>query len=355
MKRYVEALFCGVLLLASAISNMASAQTGSIAAAQPHVNKAWAAAYEPGHDLTFLYEILCRAAVSERGPVEPLPEDSTPPSLAEWQATSPEERRITLAGVGSLYAEPTQVFDNLYFLGHHDDAIWALTTSEGIILFDDTYDYQVKELVTDGLIKVGLDPTQIKYLIRTHTDIYTGGKYIQDTYQARVIMAEGDWAMMEQQKDAAELKPKKDIVATDGMKVTLGDTTVTLYVTPGHTPGTISTLIPLKDGDQQHVGVLWGGINPRSVRHGVRYYPNLQEAYKTWVASIVRFQDIAATAGADVYLTLHPFYDKALEKMNALKYRKLGDPHPFVSKDNLDRFLTIEKECTEAQWARLGK
>jgi len=37
---------------------------------------------------------------------------------------------------------------------------------------------------------------------------------------------------------------RRDMVATDGQKLTLGDTTLTLYLTPGHTAGTISTLIP---------------------------------------------------------------------------------------------------------------
>ena len=61
--------------------------------------------------------------------------------------------------------------------------------------------------------------------------------------------------------------------------------------------------------------------------------------------------DIANKAGADTYLTIHPFYDGALEKIHALNYRKPGDPHPLVSKDNLTRFLTIIKECTDAQMA----
>jgi hypothetical protein len=40
--------------------------------------------------------------------------------------------------------------------------------------------------------------------------------------------------------------------------------------------------------------------------------------------------------------------------MNALRFRKPGDPHPFVSKDNLNRFMTIIKECTDAQLARIS-
>src|SRR5262249_32894195 len=186
-----------------------------------------------------------------------------------------------------------------------------------------------------------------------HGDRYFGARYLQDTYNARIIMSEADWAVMAKSNEPSELKPRKDMLATDGMKVTLGDTTITLYSTPGHTPGTISTLIPLRDGNQRHLGAVWGGMAPSFERYGVRYFSSLQETFKTWSASLKRFQDIAAKAGADVYLTIHPHYDKALDKLHALDFRKPGGPHPFVSKDNVNRFLTIMRECTEAQLARV--
>ena len=49
------------------------------------------------------------------------------------------------------------------------------------------------------------------------------------------------------------------MVATDGQRLTLGDTTLTMYVTPGHTPGTISTLIPVRDQGRPHLAAEWGG------------------------------------------------------------------------------------------------
>ena len=49
------------------------------------------------------------------------------------------------------------------------------------------------------------------------------------------------------------------MVATDGQKLTLGDTTLTMYITPGHTLGTISTLIPVKDNGTPHLVAEWGG------------------------------------------------------------------------------------------------
>ena len=53
-------------------------------------------------------------------------------------------------------------------------------------------------------------------------------------------------------------KPKRDMVATDGQRLPLGDTTLTLYVTPGHTLGTISILITVKDGGTPHLVAEWG-------------------------------------------------------------------------------------------------
>src|SRR5690606_28362013 len=53
---------------------------------------------------------------------------------------------------------PTRVFDNLYFLGDKNISVWALTTNEGIVLFDAHHDYQVEGTVIAGLEQLGLDP-----------------------------------------------------------------------------------------------------------------------------------------------------------------------------------------------------
>lgn len=359
MKRYLVPALSSAVLLFGGIGNNANAQGGgSKAAAQVHIDKAKAAAYRLGSDLTQLYETVCAAAMSDRGPVEPKPTDG-------GQTAEPFNTR-KIPPRSEWYSQPAKVFDNLYWLGSHGDAhsvpaisgdsTWAVKTSEGIILIDTGYDYSAKELITDGLKKMGEDPTQIKYVVLSHNhgDRYFGAKYIQDTYKARVIMSEADWTAMYKSNEPVELRPRKDMVATDGMKLTLGDTTLTLYIVPGHTPGTITTMVPLKDGNQTHLGVVWGGINPSLTRYGVRYYPDLQTTFKTWSGSLARFMDIMHKAGADTYLTIHPFYDNAHEKIKAVKYRKPGDPHPLVSKDTLDRFLTILKECTDAQLARVS-
>ena len=45
--------------------------------------------------------------------------------------------------------------------------------------------------------------------------------------------------------------PARDMIASDGHTLTLGDTTVTIYITPGHTPGTLSVLVPVRENGRR--------------------------------------------------------------------------------------------------------
>ena len=340
MNRYRVPVFCSVLLFIGGVAMEANAQT-SAAVAQAHVAAARAVAYQPEHDISETFDSMCR---------EPEPNSvitqlsSAPPPVA-----APRSRARS-----AWYAEPVKVFDNLYYVGssnQNNQSVWAVTTSEGIILIDSGYDYTVEDLVTNGLKRAGLDPAQIKFVIlhHAHGDRYFGAQYLQNTYGARLIMSETDWDVLAKSNQTEDLKPRKDMVATDGMKLTLGDTTLTLYITPGHTPGTLSTLIPLKDGNQQHLGYILGGRGATMEDYGVTYFPDMATTIRTWSASIKRFNDIAAQAGADVFLSIHPQHDKTFNKFTALRFRESGSPHPFVNEEFIQNHTTVMTECMEAQ------
>src|SRR5262245_51737595 len=42
----------------------------------------------------------------------------------------------------SWYTQPAKVFDDVYFVGTKDRSSWALTTPDGIILIDTTFEYE---------------------------------------------------------------------------------------------------------------------------------------------------------------------------------------------------------------------
>jgi len=125
------------------------------------------------------------------------------------------------------------------------------------------------------------------------------------------------------------------------MKLTLGDFTMTLYLTPGHTEGTISTIFPVRDGNAKHTVATWGGTLFNFGANRPRLVSYAQQAD--------RFRDIATKAGADVMLSNHTVYDGSKVKLPAVKARTAGQPNPYViGADAVRRYLTTVGECAKA-------
>jgi metallo-beta-lactamase class B len=343
-------LFLGIAALALSIPLIAQGPPTPIVPTNiPDVDRHIAAAKAAaGSDWDGLYSAVCGDAVSLSRP-------AAPRAGGAGRAGGGGGGRPGGGGAGraagggapagpprdSWHADPVKVFDNAYYLGMTEYSVWAITTSQGIILVDAIYDYSIADEVTEGLKKVGLDPKQIKYVIVSHghLDHAGGAKYLQETYGAKLIMSAADYDLLDQQNPT--WKPKRDMVATDGMKLTLGDTTLTLYLTPGHTLGTISTIIPLRDNGQPHVAAAWGGTR-------FNFGRNLEQL-KMYADSAARFRDIADKAGADVVFSNHTEFDGSKQKLPAAAARKPGQPNPYVvGKDVAKRYLTIANECAQA-------
>jgi len=147
-------------------------------------------------------------------------------------------------------------------------------------------------------------------------------------------------------------------VATDGMKLTLGDTTLTLYITPGHTLGTISTLIPVKDHGQPHLVAYWGGTAFNWAGGSAAYIsPEHPQAFwfKTYSQSAERFRDIVARENADVIVSNHTIFDGSKVKLPALATRTPDQPNPYViGKEGVIQYLTTVDECAQAGLIRVS-
>ena len=238
------------------------------------------------------------------------------------------------------YTEPVKVFDNLYFFGQSEYAVWAITTSQGILVLDTIFDYSVEEEVAGGMKKLGLDPANIKYAVVTHAhpDHDGGARFLQEHYGTRVIMSPGDWDVLDKRTNGT--KPKRDMEATDGQKLTLGDTTITLYITPGHTPGTISVVFPVKDNGASHTAALWGGVGLNQDKESVQMY----------IRSNQRFAGIVKQAGADVILANHTDWDRSKINLPLLAHRAPGIPNPYiVGNAKALNFLKVAEECATAR------
>jgi len=304
-----------------------------------HVAAATAAG---GTDYAGLVTRLCTP------PAPPAPRNATP--AAPRPAGAPAR--------DTWYAKPVKVFDNLYFVGQSEYSAWAVKTRDGIIIIDPIFDYSVEEEVVNGLKALGSDPNDIKYVLisHAHSDHVGGASYLQDRFNAKVIMSEADWNLLETTK-ASWRKPRRELVATDGQKLTLGDTTLILNITPGHTLGTISTLIPVVDGATRHVAAYWGGTAFNWVANRTAYItPERPDSFwfNHYIQSAQRFRTLARNAGADVILSNHTAFDGSKTKLPAMATRRPGDKHPYVvGADSVGRYLTVAEECAKAGLLRV--
>src|SRR3954468_1293851 len=253
----------------------------------------------------------------------------------------------------SWYAEPAKVFDNLYFVGGKVHSAWALTTKEGIILIDTIYPYNSEELIIGGMKKVGLDPKDIKYVVisHAHQDRIGGAEMLQKRYGARVVMSAPDWALVEKVPNRFRtMAPKRDIVAADGMKLTLGESTVNIWFTPGHTDGTISFTFQVLDRGRP-VNVVYSGGTALVYEWHLRDWSikNLQ----TYIASQRHLAAKAKESGATVLLSNHSEFDEAVKKNRMLAGRGNG-PHPYeIGADWVARYFVVTENCARATQLKL--
>src|SRR6201999_2733756 len=160
-------------------------------------------------------------------------------------------------------------------------------------------------------------------------------------YGAHVVTA--DWDLIEGNLHGYPTgKPKRDIVATDGMKITVGNRTVTLYLTPGHTPGTISGVFDVKDRGKPLTVFYSGGTEFN--------FPNDVEHFDQYLASVQRQAALATYAGATIILNNQSQFNGAADRLRMLADRKKGERHPLdVGADAVARYFRIEDECAKAQ------
>ena len=254
------------------------------------------------------------------------------------------------------YASPYKVFDNFYWLGTRQHSSWALRTSAGIIIIDTNFAWATQPEIVDGLTTLGLDPRDIKYVIISHAhgDHDQGAAELQKRYGAKVVMGAADWdATLQRPATAAGGVPTRgtgDItVGREGTKVTLGDTTVTVVPTPGHTPGTLSYVFPVKDqGKTVMVAYSGGTLTGAFGTDGARW--------DEYIASQKKIAGVAAEVGAAVLLSNHSEYDGAYTKARLVPLkREPGEDHPFlVGTDGVQRYFTVMAECALASKLRAG-
>jgi len=261
-----------------------------------------------------------------------------PPDLGRW-----------LNDRQAQYIEPYQAFDNVYYVGVCWVSAWLVKTSEGFILIDTLHEPFVDQLI-ENMAKVGVKPSDLRYVLMTHGHFdHVGGAYkLKPLTQARFVMTQTGWDEAIADSRASQKTPRPwqmlaapDLVVKDGDTVTLGDTRIKVYETPGHTHGTASYSLDVKDGAQTYHAFVIGGLGLNAI--------DSAKQVESYIASVDRIDGLVhdKTAPITVHLTTHPFSTGLTEAKEELKSRRSGDPHPLVDPVGFARQLSTLRQGAE--------
>jgi metallo-beta-lactamase class B len=167
-------------------------------------------------------------------------------------------------------------------------------------------------------------------------------------------MSEADWRQAEGRLEfdsphwgrPPSFDAARDRRMGDASQLVLGDTAVTLYLTPGHTEGTLSLVFDVGVGGRSHQALLWGGT---AFNFG-KDLPRLE----SYIAATRRMAELAEQRKVDVMISNHPSFDASLAKMDAMRQGGLA-AHPFViGTPAVVRSLQVMNECAQAQRDRFS-
>jgi metallo-beta-lactamase class B len=249
--------------------------------------------------------------------------------------------------------EPVRLFDNVYAVGNSETSVYALTSSEGIVLLDAGFENKAEALDAQ-LRKLNLDPARVKFILlgHGHADHFGGAKYFQDKYGTRVAASAADWDLINPSAPAAGgrggggAKPAKDLVLAEGQPFQFGDLTITPVAVPGHTPGSLAFVFPVKDSGRARMAGWFGGTVLTTAILTT-------DALKQYVQSIAHYLDVAKRLNVEVEIQNHPIFDGTPERLSIVRAAAPSASSPFViGNDRYLRMWNIVSECMQAEIIR---
>jgi metallo-beta-lactamase class B len=154
---------------------------------------------------------------------------------------------------------PVRIASNVYHVGTAGLSSFLIVTSAGAILLD-SGEPETVPFIRASVEKLGHRMTDIKILLagHAHFDHVGGHAEIKRLSGARVDVMDADREALQSGVDRSALAAQGwapvavDRVLKDGDRVTLGETTLTAHLTPGHTQGCTTWTMTTSDEGRRY-------------------------------------------------------------------------------------------------------
>jgi metallo-beta-lactamase class B len=229
---------------------------------------------------------------------------------------------------------PHKVIGNVYYVGTRTLSSFLVTTPQGHILINSTYERNVAT-IEKSVAQLGFKFSDIRILLGTHAhgDHQEGDALVKERSGAQVMVMREDVAALQAITPGGKAHPI-DRELEDGDQVTLGGTTLIAHLTAGHTRGCTTWTMTAQDG-----GRSYNVVFACSYRAPAMVTADIENEFN-------RTFTLLRSLPCDVPLGDHP----AQYNMTAKYARvKAGASNPFVDRMNCWAEAEIQEAMLRAQ------
>jgi metallo-beta-lactamase class B len=260
---------------------------------------------------------------------------------------------------------PFRIADNLYYVGSQDLAAYLIATPAGNILINSNLESsppQIKQAIESLGFKYA--DTKILLISHGHFDHCAGSVQIKRETGAKYEVMADDVPVVESggrndfhyghDKSMGFPPTKVDRVLHDGDTVSLGGTTLTAHLTAGHTKGTTTWTLDLKEFGPSGVE---GAEGTRTFHVVIVGSPNVNPGYKLvnnktypQIAADYRHQfEVLKKLPCDIFLGAHGGYFGLHNKYERFKN---GDKNAFNDPAGYKAYVADREQAFEAEFHR---
>jgi metallo-beta-lactamase class B len=230
---------------------------------------------------------------------------------------------------------------------------YLITTPAGHILVSSNYEASVP-VIRAGVEALGFEFEDIQILIsgHAHPDHIEGDALVKQLTGAEVVVGRREVPAVRAFRTPDGRELPIDRIVDDGDTVSLGGTTLTAHLLPGHTPGCLAWSMTLEEDGESYYALIECSLNGQYLQYiDNDEYPDIVEDMRSTYAK-------ARDLPVEVFLSSHGIFYGLDEKYQNLQQRREGDPNPFVDpvgyQAHVDEFELIFEETLARQLAGAG-
>ena len=256
---------------------------------------------------------------------------------------------VSMTALGALETARAQIdFDapfpahhmigNVYFVGTAALGTFLITTPDGHILINSDFERTVP-MIRRGVEALGFDFADIEIILGSHAhgDHMEADALVKELTGAEVVAMAEDVPALRAMQPGGKPHPI-DRVIHDGDTVSLGGTTLTAHLTPGHTKGCTTWTFEVEENGQRYDAVIVCsfGVNDNYILVDNANYPGIVADYERTFAK-------ARSLDVDVFLGAHGFWFDLEGKYERLQSPSSGATNPYVDPDGYLEHVDLQE------------